>query len=699
MTRNKAGQKHGVPQPTLSGRLRGVPPKSEVAHPAQLLPKSQESSLVAWILRQEALGYAPSHSQVRATVTALLRQQGREKPIGIHWLARFIKRHPSIKTKIGKRQEASRFNCFTPTAVNWYFDIREREYGWIKPDNIINVDEGGIMAGFGLDSLLYRAVTATGRLLKPGIIFKGKEIQQQWFVDELKQVADWYYITSENGWTDNHIAVEWLKEVYLPQTQPEDESDARLIILDGHRSHVSDEWMATLDKVNFIKAYAKAREVGMTKKNILSGWRVTGNWPISRRKALTHPEIQPEKKEVTPTSDGHRDGQIDSDNTPKTSRHIRDLGKNKTPSTRRRYSVISKGFEAQESKIASLSTRVASLEEEVGRLSRGKKRKAIPNPNRKFMTLAEALVAGDAISEPNQAADETEAVEEVIEVGGAEEDESTNSEAEELPAARTRAGRWRGLIGRGVLHGIAVEWLKEVYLPQTQPEDESDARLIILDGHGSHVSDEWMATCFLNNVYCCYLPAHCSHGLQPLDNGVFNASKAAYRKELQKLASLTDSAPVDKVNFIKAYAKAREVGMTKKNILSGWRVTGNWPISRRKALMHPEIQPDKKETTPGSDGHRDGQVDSDNTPKTSRHIRDLGKNKSPSTRRRYSVISKGFEAQESKIASLSTRIASLEEEVGRLSRGKKRKTVPNPNKKFITLAEVLATGDTISEPN
>jgi hypothetical protein len=208
-----------------------------------------------------------------------------------------------------------------------------------------------------------------------------------------------------------------------------------------------------------------------------------------------------------------------------------------------------------------------------------------------------------------------------------------------------------------------------------------------------------MATCFLNNVYCCYLPAHCSHGLQPLDNGVFNASKAAYRKELQKLASLTDSAPVDKVNFIKAYAKAREVGMTKKNILSGWRVTGNWPISRRKALIHPEIQPDKKETTPASEGHRDGQLDSDNTPKTSRHIRDLGKNKSPSTRRRYSVISKGFEAQESKIASLSSRIASLEEEVGRLSRGKKRKAIPNPNKKFMTLAEALVTNDTISEPN
>jgi hypothetical protein len=83
------------------------------------------------------------------------------------------------------------------------------------------------------------AVTADGRLLKPGIIFKGKELQQQWFIDELRGIADWYYITSDNGWTDNHIAVEWLKEVYLPQTQPADESDARLIMLDGHGSHVS----------------------------------------------------------------------------------------------------------------------------------------------------------------------------------------------------------------------------------------------------------------------------------------------------------------------------------------------------------------------------------------------------------------------------------------------------------------------------
>ncbi|RKK75494.1 hypothetical protein BFJ68_g18101, partial [Fusarium oxysporum] len=145
LSQNQAAQENGVPQTTLSDWLRGLPSRSEITQPAQLLSKSQESRLVTWILRQEALGYAPSHSQVCATVAALLRQQGRERHIGVHWLARFIKRHPDIETKVGKRQEAARFNSFTPMAVNWYFGIRESECGWIKPENTVNVDKGGII--------------------------------------------------------------------------------------------------------------------------------------------------------------------------------------------------------------------------------------------------------------------------------------------------------------------------------------------------------------------------------------------------------------------------------------------------------------------------------------------------------------------------------------------------------------------------
>ncbi|KAJ0129727.1 Uncharacterized protein HZ326_27165 [Fusarium oxysporum f. sp. albedinis] len=80
------------------------------------------------------------------------------------------------------------------------------------------------------------------------------------------------------------------------------------------------------------------------------------------------------------------------------------------------------------------------MEEEIGRLSRGKKRKVIPNPNKKFMTIADALVAGETISDPNQAIQKARAVEDVIEVEGMGEEESSYSEAEKLLAVRTHIG-------------------------------------------------------------------------------------------------------------------------------------------------------------------------------------------------------------------------------------------------------------------
>ncbi|KAJ0132203.1 Uncharacterized protein HZ326_24711 [Fusarium oxysporum f. sp. albedinis] len=435
LSQNEAAQKRGVPQWTISRRLSGQASRNECIQAHQRISKSQEETLIRWVLRQESLGYAPSHSQVRACVEAILQQQGDNKPLGKHWTT------------------------------------RENEYGWIKPENTVNVDEGGIMAGFGLDSPVIgssdpkkkamlkgvqsrtwtsfiEAVTATGRALKPGIIFKGKELQKQWFLNEFELIADWHYITSPNGWTDNHIALEWLKDVYLPQTEPRDASDARLIILDGHRSHTQ---------------------------------------------------------------------------------------------------------------------------------------------------------------------------------------------------------------------------------------------------------DEWMATCFLNNVYCCYLPAHCSHGLQPLDNGIFNVIKGAYRKELQKLASLTDSATVDKVSFIRAYAKAREAGMRKEIILSGWRFTGNWPINRHKALTHPEIQPDKEKLLEQFQTPSPPPLHSDDTPKTSRQVRDMAKHRSRPTRRKYSKIAKGLEALEMKVAVQNARITGLEEQMAQVRRGKKRKAVPNPNRRFMAVAESLATGEALPD--
>jgi hypothetical protein len=118
LSQNEAAQKRGVPQSTLSRRLSGHASRNEHIQAHQCVSKSQEETFVRWVLRQESLGYAPSHSQLRACVEALLQQQGDNKPLGKNWTTRFVKRHEKLSTKLRKRQEAVRFDGFTPKAVN-----------------------------------------------------------------------------------------------------------------------------------------------------------------------------------------------------------------------------------------------------------------------------------------------------------------------------------------------------------------------------------------------------------------------------------------------------------------------------------------------------------------------------------------------------------------------------------------------------
>ncbi|RFN45101.1 hypothetical protein FIE12Z_10652 [Fusarium flagelliforme] len=183
---------------------------------------------------------------------------------------------------------------------------------------------------------------------------------------------------------------------------------------DGRRSAPTPR---PVDKVNFIRSYAKAREAGMRKKIILSGWRFNGNWPINHRKALAHPEIQPDKEKVLDGFKTPSSPHLDSDDTPETSRQM---------------------------KVAIQNARITGLEEQVSQLRRGKKRKAVPNPNRRFMALAEALAAGESLPNSKEGeieVDVDEEIESVIEVGVRSEDESEDFMALTKHCQRTRSGQ------------------------------------------------------------------------------------------------------------------------------------------------------------------------------------------------------------------------------------------------------------------
>jgi hypothetical protein len=49
--------------------------------------------------------------------------------------------------------------------------------------------------------------------------------------------------------------------------------------------------------------------------------------------------------------------------------------------------------------------------------------------------------------------------------------------------------------------------------------------MLIIDGHGSHLTHKFVDYCWAYNIVPFLLPAHTTHLLQPLDIGVFQTYK------------------------------------------------------------------------------------------------------------------------------------------------------------------------------
>ncbi len=86
----------------------------------------------------------------------------------------------------------------------------------------------------------------------------------------------------------------------------------------------------------------------------------------------------------------------------------------------------------------------------------------------------------------------------------------------------------------------------------------------------------WECLSYVNRAYkiiCLCLPPHSTHLLQPLNVSVFGPLKQNYKKLLAEKTRFS-TYKVDKANFISLIQKARQYGITSRNIQSAWRATG-----------------------------------------------------------------------------------------------------------------------------
>ncbi len=88
---------------------------------------------------------------------------------------------------------------------------------------------------------LIETIGARGSLVPPLVVFEVVMHQAAWYQNNIIPL-DWSIGVSENGWTTDDIGLYWLKNVFDKHMKSLTLGRYRLLILDGHGSHVTPQF-------------------------------------------------------------------------------------------------------------------------------------------------------------------------------------------------------------------------------------------------------------------------------------------------------------------------------------------------------------------------------------------------------------------------------------------------------------------------
>jgi hypothetical protein len=283
--------------------------------------------------------------------------------VGENWVRRLLKRQPHLISKYSRKYDYQRALCEDPKKISaWFQRVRDTiEENGILDCDIYNVDETGFQMGVASTAkvvtrsdrrnrpvvvqpgnrewtTVFECINAAGWSLDPMTIFTGKVHISKWYEDS-PVPKTWRVAVSDNGWTTDDLTLEWLTEVFEPQTRSRTVGRYRLLLLDGHGSHrtaafdrfckerlILTEAMPPhsshrtqpldvgcfsvlkraygdlvkamiavgvhhIDKPNFLELLLGARKKTFTSKNIKSSFSATGIVPLDPSRVLDRLQI------------------------------------------------------------------------------------------------------------------------------------------------------------------------------------------------------------------------------------------------------------------------------------------------------------------------------------------------------------------------------------------------------------------------
>jgi DDE superfamily endonuclease len=124
-----------------------------------------------------------------------------------------------------------------------------------------------------------------------------------------------------------------------------------------------------------------------------------------------------------------------------------------------------------------------------------------------------------------------------------------------------------------------------VFERYTKPKRATTKRLLIVDGHSSHINMAFVDWADSHGIILLVLPPHTTHRLQPLDVGLFQPLSTAYSKGLEKvMSSGGGQVSMSKALFYSIFQPAWEAAFTEDNIQHAWQKSGIWPLDSKRIL-------------------------------------------------------------------------------------------------------------------
>ncbi|KAF8758803.1 zinc finger protein [Rhizoctonia solani] len=132
-----------------------------------------------------------------------------------------------------------------------------------------------------------------------------------------------------------------------------------------------------------------------------------------------------------------------------------------------------------------------------------------------------------------------------------------------------------------------IEYIKAFDEWTAEKASNGQWRCLILDGHGSHLTYEFLQYAWDAHIIVIGLPSHTTDFLQPLDRVVFCALQQYYSQAVGK--RMQQMLHVTKSSFSFVLHTARVQAYTEENILSAFEATGIWPLEPYWSLLMQEF--------------------------------------------------------------------------------------------------------------